>query len=187
MGREKRYSARQCSYIILSPVNNSAELLKITWGWAVARCVFEREQKAGAFGFPWVGLCVWQELTWQGWCSCCCPLPAAPGIAAGPRSSGELLRILPGIVSCQMNQLNWDYLLLRLKGKGGKEGGGEQGRGALFVVCLPHSLRGQLHQTLRCDAGLVPRAAPGSCLQWKHLLQNKDLEIQSHCCCCSGI
>lgn len=51
IGKGKRYSARQCSYMILSPVKNSAGLLEITWGWAAARCVFWTGQKAGALGF----------------------------------------------------------------------------------------------------------------------------------------
>lgn len=107
---------------------------------------------------------------------------SAPGIAAGPCSSGELLGFCQGW--CPTRSASWTEITSS-SGSVGKEGEVEQGRGALFAVCFPCSLWGKLCQTH--TVGMVPRAVPGRCLHWNHLLQNKHLEVQSLCCCCLGI
>lgn len=76
------------------------------------------------------------ELSCQGCSSCCCPLPAAPGIAAAPCSSERLSWILPGIVSYQIRQLNRDCLIPRLNERGGMEGGKGTGQRCLFSCLL---------------------------------------------------
>lgn len=80
------------------------------------------------------------------------PLACSPRDHCRSLFQQEALVGLPGVVSCQISQLNWDYLILRLPGKGGIEGGGGRGAGtgALFVACLPCSLSGQLWHTLCC-------------------------------------
>lgn len=118
-------------------------LLKITWSWAVPG------QKAGVSGLLWAGLCGWWELTGQG-CSSCCPLPAAPCC------SGNLLGVLAGIVSYQISQLNWHFLITRLHERRGIGAGGAGGAGQR----CPCSLWEHLCQTLSWSRQLFAVKTP---------------------------